>query len=87
MRRYIFSYLSYIFIVLIKKRRLLTFQLNIHVFIYFDDNNKMKNRLIIFLVKNKFLTGLFKEHINKHNGFHEKIHQKNPKIKQSEDLD
>jgi len=26
---------------------------HIHVFIYFDDDNKMKNELIIFLVKNK----------------------------------
>ena len=58
--RDIFSYLSYIFIVLVKKGILLTFRSNIHIFIYFDDNNKIKNRIIIYLVKNKFLTGLFK---------------------------
>jgi hypothetical protein len=32
---------------------LLTFRSHIYIFIYFDDNNNMKNRLIICLVGNK----------------------------------
>jgi hypothetical protein len=36
------------------QKELLTFRSNIHVFIYFDDTNKIKNELIICLVKNKF---------------------------------
>jgi hypothetical protein len=36
------------------QKELLIFRSNIHVFIYFDNTNKMKNGLIICLVKNKF---------------------------------
>jgi len=65
----------------------LTFRSNIYVSIYFDDKNKMKNGLIICLVENRFQTNLFKEHINKHGEFHEKINQAIQEGKQSEDLD
>jgi len=77
----------YIFIIIIKKRKkLLTFRSHIYVFIYFNDKNNIKIKLMICLVENKFLNRFSTKIIstNMKNFIKKSIIKSNKK--QSEDL-
>jgi len=52
------------------------------IFFYFNDNNQMKNELIIYLDEIKFKYILYEDHINRHMKLNEEIHQQVQDIKQ-----